>query len=153
MKGKNGPFGTGTEVGEVQQPFPRQLGRDQTKPVQTSCEQFKNTSDILPTPVKVSKLKEWLSGYPVPKTNLLTNGFAKGFKVGYEGKPNCKVVNNLKSALDNSEVVDDYLQKELDSGRIDGPFEEVPFKTFQTSPIGVVPKKEPGKFRIIQHLS
>ena len=45
------------------------------------------------------------------------------------------------------------LQKELDTGRICGPFETAPFPNLQISPIGLVPKKSPGQFRLIQHLS
>ena len=37
--------------------------------------------------------------------------------------------------------------------RIAGPFTNPPLPNFVVSPIGVVPKKAPGKFRIIHHLS
>jgi len=34
-----------------------------------------------------------------------------------------------------------------------GPFVTPPFENFVTSPIGIVPKKAPNEFRLIQHLS
>ena len=38
-------------------------------------------------------------------------------------------------------------------GRLVGPFESPPFKNLQVSPIGVVPKKEQGQYRLIHHFS
>ncbi|KAM4652048.1 uncharacterized protein O3C94_014383, partial [Discoglossus pictus] len=34
-----------------------------------------------------------------------------------------------------------------------GPFDMVPFNNLRISPLGLVPKKEPGTFRLIHHLS
>ena len=38
-------------------------------------------------------------------------------------------------------------------GRIKGPVKEKPFANLQVNPIGVVPKKTQGSYRLIQHLS
>ena len=43
--------------------------------------------------------------------------------------------------------------KELVKGRIAGPFQECPFNTFHSSPLGIIPKKEPNQFRLIHDLS
>jgi hypothetical protein len=45
------------------------------------------------------------------------------------------------------------LDKEIKLKRIAGPFNEMPLPQLMISPIGLVPKTEPGKFRLIQHLS
>ncbi|XP_066446924.1 uncharacterized protein [Eleutherodactylus coqui] len=45
------------------------------------------------------------------------------------------------------------LLKEVEFGRMAGPFREPPFGNLLVSPLGLVPKKEPGKFRLIHHLS
>lgn len=45
------------------------------------------------------------------------------------------------------------LRKEVALGRMGGPFPAAPFDDLVVSPLGVVPKKEPGKFRLIHHLS
>ena len=55
--------------------------------------------------------------------------------------------------MDNPTSVNDKLSKELAAGRIVGPFDSPPFETFRVSPLGIVPKKLPGKFRLIHHLS
>lgn len=60
---------------------------------------------------------------------------------------------NMKSAKENPDMVETYLQTESDLGRIFGPFDEKPFPTFRCNPIGIVPKKNPGKFRTIMNLS
>lgn len=62
-------------------------------------------------------------------------------------------VTNLTSAYDHEEIIEKYLKKETDKGRIAGPFSEIPFPVFQISPFGVVAKKLPGSFRIIVNLS
>ena len=43
--------------------------------------------------------------------------------------------------------------KELEAGRVVGPFTSLPFETLQVSPLGLVPKKQPGEYRVIHHLS
>ena len=43
--------------------------------------------------------------------------------------------------------------KEIEAGRVVGPFKAPPFPKFRTSPIGIVPKKAPNEFRLIHHLS
>ncbi|KAM4038547.1 uncharacterized protein ACNLHF_016903 [Anomaloglossus baeobatrachus] len=60
---------------------------------------------------------------------------------------------NLLSAYQHSAVVAEKLGKEVALGRMAGPFQALPFPDLVVSPLGVVPKKEPGKFRLIHHLS
>ena len=61
--------------------------------------------------------------------------------------------SNLLSALENPQVVDMKLIKELAASRIAAPFTSPPFPSFRVSPLGVVPKKVPSDFRLIHHLS
>ena len=60
---------------------------------------------------------------------------------------------NLRSAYDNPEVVDSQIKKERALGRIAGPFQSPSFADLRVSPLGVIPKKTPGDFRMIHHLS
>lgn len=60
---------------------------------------------------------------------------------------------NLFSANDNPGIVQSKLDREVELGWLAGPFSEPPFSTFCVSPLGVVPKKTPGDFRLIHHLS
>ena len=45
------------------------------------------------------------------------------------------------------------LNKEIQEGRMAGPFEDVPFENFQVSPLALRPKKTPGEFRLLHNLS
>lgn len=44
-------------------------------------------------------------------------------------------------------------KESLRANRIAGPFTQPPFPNIQVSPLGLVPKKSPGEFRLIHHLS
>ena len=59
----------------------------------------------------------------------------------------------MTSALQNPEEVDKKLSKESSLNRRAGPFKREPFSHFRTSPLGLIEKKIPGKFRLIHHLS
>ncbi len=59
----------------------------------------------------------------------------------------------LPSASRNRAAVRRKLGKEIEAGRVAGPFAERPLPRLQCSPIGLVPKKAPGEFRLIHHLS
>nr|XP_006812762.1 PREDICTED: uncharacterized protein LOC100370892 [Saccoglossus kowalevskii] len=45
------------------------------------------------------------------------------------------------------------LQTEVQAGRVAGPFQAPPFNNLRISPLGLVPPKQPNKFRLIHHLS
>ena len=83
----------------------------------------------------------------------LINGFSRGFRLGYVGDRVSFLTGNLKSCLELPDFVEEKIQKELKFRRIDGPFIRTPFDIFCVSPIGLVPKKEPNSYRVIQHLS
>ena len=112
----------------------------------------KGSEGSLPSPVRVDRLAWWLSGYDTILKSFLIDGFTFGFRVGFSGTPSSKLFRNHKSALDRPELVDAYLGEEIRLGRIRGPLESLPSK-FHCAPIGVVPKNEEGKFRIIHDLS
>lgn len=59
----------------------------------------------------------------------------------------------MLSANDLPNIVTDKLHKEIEAGRVAGPFSAPPFDNFVVSPLGIVPKKAPNEFRLIQHLS
>ena len=57
------------------------------------------------------------------------------------------------SARQQPDVVDQKLAKELEAHRLVGSFDTPPFPVFRVSPLGIVPQKTPGEFRLIHHLS
>ena len=107
----------------------------------------------LPTPVKLSNLRPLLSGYIHDKAQFLIDGFTFGFRINSVVEDAVYDAPNLLSARLSPHIVDIKLQKELDSNRIAGPFAGPPLPNFRISPLGVVPKKSPGEYRMIHHLS
>jgi len=107
----------------------------------------------LPTPVRAHRLLHLLNGYDPSTADFLVSGFLRGFSINFKGSISETVSKNLSSALEQPDVVDVKLTKEIEASRIAGPFDRVPFPEFRVSPLGVVPKKSPGEFRLIHHLS
>ena len=107
----------------------------------------------LPTPIKVNRLVFLLDGYTPSTVEFLLSGFTKGFPVHFEGERTSQTATNLLSALENPKVVDAKLGKELAAHQLAGPFLSPPLSLFRISPLGIVPKKVPGEFRLIHHLS
>ena len=79
--------------------------------------------------------------------------FNQGFRLEFEGIREAHTSPNLKSAMEHPDIVWEKLSKELALNRIAGPFDKLPFQNFVCFPIGIVPKKVPGKFWHIHHLS
>ena len=68
------------------------------------------------TPVKVDRIKGWLSAYGDKATaKILERGFSEGFRLGYEGPRVRRGADNLKSAGTHREIV----QGKLKGGRRD----------------------------------
>eukprot|EP00079_Xenopus_tropicalis_P012677 XP_002939985.2 PREDICTED: uncharacterized protein LOC100487960 isoform X1 [Xenopus tropicalis] len=106
------------------------------------------------TPVKVREMLPWLSEYPdKEKAALLRDGFQFGFKIPAKRGTGGGSLKNLRSVRENPTLVLEKLQKEVKLGRMAGPFIEPPIPDLRVSPLGLVPKKEPGKYRMIHHLS
>ena len=94
-----------------------------------------------------------MQGYPQPVFDLLIKGFTEGFRIHFTGTSSSRIPKNLLSAYEHPDIVQNKLNKELQENRLAGPFRSPPFAKFHVSPIGVVPKKAPGDFRLIHHLS
>lgn len=106
------------------------------------------------SPINLQELHKELLLYPDRVAGeKLYSGFQFGFSIHYEGPDTPFRAKNLKSANEHPNVVREKINKEVTEGRVAGPFSMPPFKSFRVSPIGLVPKKEPGQFRLIHHLS
>ena len=124
---------------------------DQRKYLQiTNPPLYPALSRPISTPIKVDK---YLEGYPACSKQYLLNGFRFGFSIDYVGPRQNFSSSNLLSAITNPKAVDDKLDKEIHLGRIVGPFDTRPFSVFHISPLGLIPKKSPGEFRLIHLLS
>ena len=103
------------------------------------------------TPIFLHKFAYLIQGYTFD--NYLIKGFQEGFHLGYEGPRQSKHSPNLKSCREVPHIISEKIAIEIELGRIRGPFVNPPFPHLQKSPIGCVPKKKLGQYRLIQHLS
>jgi hypothetical protein len=83
----------------------------------------------------------------------LIHGFTEGFSINNHILPSLVSPHNLKSTVLYPKMVEEKIDKELELGRVSGPYPEPPLESLMISPIGLQPKKEPGDVRIIHHLS
>ena len=139
------------------QPEPQQqpqTKRSETGRIPTLAIKNKASNHLnLPTPINHHKLERWLQDYDSVEQSYLINGFKNGFDIGFQQSVSNISVPNHNSAISHPDIVKDYITSELNANRIEGPHRNIPFPTFQVSPLGVVPKKTPGEFRIIHDLS
>ena len=101
----------------------------------------------------MDRLQTALKGFDRLLRAYLVTGFRQGFRIEYDGTPRVHISKNHQSAMQHAEVVSAKLATELQKGRIAGPFPEPPFPCFQSSPLGIVPKKGQNQFRLIHDLS
>ena len=107
------------------------------------------------TPLKINAWERGLRNHPDKQfTEYLIQGITQGFRIGFNySQPLRSSKNNMISADQHPEIIDDYLANEFHLNRIS----LVP-KDFQPSvhisPFGVIPKRnKPGKWRLILDLS
>lgn len=105
------------------------------------------------TPIKILPLQKYLLAYEnVEDAQLLLEGFTEGFRLQYTGPRKAVNAQNLVSALIHNTETLEKLQKEVQLGRMLGPFVNNPISTLRISPIGLVEKSD-GGWRLITHLS
>ena len=107
----------------------------------------------LSTPVNFSRLLYLLSGYNHSTVMFLSDGFTHGFPLHFQRIRESSYAKNLLSTVQNPTLVDAKIAKELAAGRLAGPFDSPPISPYVVSALGVVPKKSPGEFRLVHHLS
>ena len=60
---------------------------------------------------------------------------------------------HLLSAYQHQEELKAKVQKEINLGRVAGPFDNLPISNLQVSPVGIVLKSDGLNWRLISHLS
>lgn len=109
--------------------------------------------DLGYSPVKIDSLNSYLKLYGnKPDAELLLSGFTEGFRLQYKGPRFSFISRNLLSALALRDDTLKLLQKEVELGRMEGPFNKAPISTLRTSPIGLVEKAD-HTWRMITHMS
>ena len=106
-----------------------------------------------PTPLRHSQFESELVHHPDKAwVARLLHGIQHGVDIGYMGPRQPMDARNLLSAHAHPHIIQTELQKEVDAGRIRGPFMHRPLPALRCSGLGVVPKKG-NKWRMILHLS
>lgn len=105
------------------------------------------------TPIRASTLLNYLTGYDSNQVQFLVSGFSEGFRIPFQGQRQFRFSKNLSSIKDKQHILLNRINEEILSGRVMGPFQNPPFENIQVSPLGLVPKKKLGEFRLIRHLS
>ena len=106
------------------------------------------------TPINVDKLALELFNHPNRDfVTTFVDALRCGTRIGYTGPPKTRVSRNLISASQHPGVVSANLCKEIQLGRVAGPFPSLPLPDFQCHPVGVVHKKHSTEWRTIYHLS
>ena len=117
---------------------------------QLLSKQRSNLSDVHKlafTPIKVDVLMKYLAGYPDQDiASFLYEGFKYGFKLCYEGPRQSVVFPNLKSIQSHEVEAINIILKEVELGRISGPYMQKPLQNLIASPVGIIPKKNGSSF-------
>lgn len=109
--------------------------------------------NLAKSPVKITALTRYCEHYDPIEAKFLLHGFTKGFYLQYSGPRESRDARNLRSALAHPEVLEQKIKTEIIAGRVAGPFSDRPLANLIVSPLGLVPKKQAGEFRMIHHLS
>ena len=117
-------------------------------------QQSRSQQPSVSTPIDVDVLEHELSSHPDRNfVNCLLNSLGFGTRIGYTGPHLPRVSCNLISASQHPEVVSRNIDKEVNLGRVVGPFSSPPLPLLQCHPIGVFPKNHTSEWRTIYHLS
>lgn len=118
-----------------------------------SPQMMNNMHQKIPTPVRPEILREFLNGYDTFLSNFLLTGFTSCFRLGCLSTPTSKPATNHGSINQHPEIVLNKIKRELKLGRISEPSPFPQFPNLVISPLGVVPKKIQGQFRLIHDFS
>ena len=106
------------------------------------------------TPVDRFVTLLYQSGYDQTEIKFLEQGFKYGFDIGYSGPTNRRSeAKYLPLRVGSKTILWNKIMKEVNLGRVAGPFKDPPFQNYIQSPIGLVPKKGKDQTRLIFHLS
>ncbi|XP_048238247.1 uncharacterized protein LOC125372395 [Haliotis rufescens] len=97
----------------------------------TENQPSRQVNSMAPSPVDLNEMAPWLRQYArvnYRDANYLWVGFSSGFKLEFQGSRTGRLARNLRSAThqDTAGYVKQKLQKEVDLGRMAGPFKDTP---------------------------
>ena len=106
------------------------------------------------TPVRVDKLEQILEGHPNHKlVQRVVDGFRFGYSLRYNGLRVNRQPRNLPTAFTHSTELWQSMMKEVNLGRMLGPFKVQPIFPLICSPVSMGEKKNSTTMHRITHLS
>ena len=113
------------------------------------------TQAPISTPLIADAWEQALQAHPNRRwvTHLIT-GLRQGFRIGLQSNPQCRSSShNSPSARQQASVVSNFIASQVQAGYMLGPFPPAQCPGVLTASIAVIPKKTPGRFRVIVNLS
>ena len=108
------------------------------------------------TPLRADEWQAALKDHPDRRfAEYICNGIRNGFRIGYNRDHKCvSATRNMISTIQYPEVVEEYIAKEMEAGRVVRVTDKATAARVQISPFGVMEKKRgSGKWRLIVDLS
>ena len=108
------------------------------------------------TPLHLEAWRKHLANHPDQDfAQFIVRGIREGFPIGVDHSASfISARRNMSSALENSQVIEEYLSKEVTAGNIFGPFSPSALPEVHINRFVVIPKKhQPGRWRLITDLS
>jgi hypothetical protein len=104
--------------------------------------------------INLTSLSKFLSFYPNKSDSIeLLKVFQQGFSLNHQGPRLPTDANNLPSARKYPDILQGKIDKDVEAGRIAGPFVSRPsFANIEEIPLGLVSRKD-RDFRVIHHLA
>ena len=114
------------------------------------------------TPLKLHAWQAAHSQHPNKQwAQAILKGIREGFRIGLNPSPQYRSTvltaqpnpKNAPSAASHQQVVQAFIQDQVDNGYMLGPFSQVESPNILVSRLGAIPKKAAGKWRVIVDLS
>ena len=108
------------------------------------------------TPLKLPAWRQKLAKHPDREyATYILNGIDRGFRIGADdARMFTPAKQNMLSARQHPEVIQEYITKQVELGNILGPFAIETAPKVHINRFGAIPKKhQPGKWRVITDLS
>ena len=109
------------------------------------------------TPLKPAAWHNYLVRHPDQGfAQYILTGFQQGFHIGVDRAhlQFQRATRNLRSVVQNHQIVEQHIREETEAGRLLGPLPPQLAALCHISPMGLIPKtNQPGKWRLIVDLS
>ena len=107
------------------------------------------------TPLCLPRWEALLANHPDRDfSQYIYQGLSDGFRIGYNYDiPHKSAKKNMKSTMEQPQVLKEYIGKEVAAGRLLVPIPQETALTVHVSPCGVIPKSQVGKWSLIVDMS